>query len=57
MSRAWVEIVARPVGDDPDFDAFVARRPDLLDKRHYRSATPAAPAARTGLVPPDLRSW
>lgn len=61
MTRAWVEIVARHVGDDPDFDAFVARCPDLLDKhlldRHYRPATLAAPAARTGWVPPDRRPW
>ncbi|GAA1512734.1 hypothetical protein GCM10009827_028820 [Dactylosporangium maewongense] len=60
VSRAWVELVAchdEPGGDD--FDAFLARFPDLLDKRlltrFYRSATLASEAARTGWVEPDLR--
>jgi hypothetical protein len=61
LTRAWVEVVGRHVAEaaDPDFDAFLARCPDLLDKRlldrHYRPATLAAAAARTGWVPPDLR--
>jgi hypothetical protein len=61
MSRAWVELVGHHAsGDDSaSFDAFAARHPQLLDKRllaaHYRSATLASPAARTGWVEPDLR--
>jgi hypothetical protein len=61
LTRAWVEIVGRHAAGapDPDFDAFLARCPDLLDRglldRHYRPATLAAPAARTGWIPPDLR--
>ena len=61
VSRAWVEIVGRHAAEaaGPDFDAFLARCPDLLDKRllarHYRSSTLASTAARTGWVPPDLR--
>jgi hypothetical protein len=60
VSRAWVELVGYHVatGDTPTFDAFVARYPDLLDKRllsrHYRSTTLASPEARTGWVEPDL---
>jgi hypothetical protein len=61
ITRAWVEVVGRHAAGaaDPDFDAFVARCPDLLDQRlldrHYRPGTLAAAAARTGWVPPDLR--
>jgi hypothetical protein len=61
LTRAWVEVVGRYAGElaDPDFDAFVARCPDVLDKRlldrHYRPATLAGAAARAGWVPPDLR--
>ncbi len=61
VSRAWVELVAYHVAEDPDcadFDAFADRNPALLDKRlltrHYRSATLAAAAARGGWVEPDL---
>ncbi len=61
VSRAWVEAVAHHVAEDPecnDFEVFAARNPALLDKRllsrHYRSATLAAPAARSGWVEPDL---
>lgn len=61
VSRAWVEAVAYHVAEDPrcdDFEAFAARNPALLDKRllsrHYRSATLAAPPARSGWVEPDL---
>ena len=61
VSRAWVEAVAYHVAEDPgcdDFEDFAARNPALLDKRllsrHYRSATLAAPAARSGWVEPDL---
>ncbi len=60
VSRAWVELVGYHVatGDAATFDGFVARYPDLLDKRllarHYRSGTLASAAARTGWVEPDL---
>jgi hypothetical protein len=61
LTRAWIEVVARHVvgGADADVEAFLARCPDLLDARlldrHYRPATLATAAARTGWVPPDLR--
>ncbi|ETK30905.1 hypothetical protein [Microbispora sp. ATCC PTA-5024] len=51
---------ARAAGDPAasGFAAFVERHPELLDKRllgrFYRSATLAAPQARTGWVEPDL---
>jgi hypothetical protein len=61
VSRAWVELVAHHVAEDPgcaDFAAFVSRCPALLDKRllsgHYRSATLADPRARREWVEPDL---
>jgi hypothetical protein len=60
VSRAWVELVAHHVGDQaaPDFGAFLARHPALLDKRlltrFYRSATLATAEARTSWVEPDL---
>jgi hypothetical protein len=61
VSRAWVELVAYHVAEDPDcadFDAFADRNAALLDKRllsrHYRSATLAAAAARRGWEEPDL---
>lgn len=61
VSRAWVELVAHHVAEDPDcadFAAFVTRCPALLDKRllgrHYRSATLASPRARREWVEPDL---
>ncbi|TDU87039.1 hypothetical protein EV138_0556 [Kribbella voronezhensis] len=60
VSRAWVELVGHHATEEPveDFDAFADRNPALLDKRlllrFYRSATLAAPAARTGWVEPDL---
>jgi hypothetical protein len=61
VSRAWVELVAYHVAEDPDcadFDAFADRNAALLDKRllsrHYRSATLAAAAARRGGGEPDL---
>jgi hypothetical protein len=59
ISRARVELVAchAEPGED-DFDAFLARYPDLLDKRlltrFYRSTTLASVAARNGWVEPDL---
>lgn len=60
VSRAWVELVAHHVDGETDFDAFVGRCPELLDKRlltrHYRSATLASDGARHGWVPPDLRA-
>ena len=60
VSRAWVELVAHHTEHDPapDFDAFAARNPALLDKRlltrFYRSSTLAGRDARTGWVEPDL---
>jgi hypothetical protein len=60
VSRAWVELVAHHVAEDPrlGFAAFTATNPALLDKRlltrFYRPATLAAPAARTGWLEPDL---
>jgi hypothetical protein len=60
VSRAWVELVAHHVAEDPspDFTAFAGRNPELLDKRllsrFYRSATLARGEARTGWVEPDL---
>jgi hypothetical protein len=61
VSRAWVELVAHHVAEDPgcaDFDVFADRNPALLDKRllgrHYRSSTLAAGPARSGWIEPDL---
>lgn len=62
MSRAWVELVGHHVAEATEpadtFDGFSEQHPALLDKRllqrFYRSATLAAPAARTGWVEPDL---
>ena len=61
VSRAWVELVAHHVAEDPgcaDFGVFADRNPALLDKRllsrHYRSSTLAAGQARQGWVEPDL---
>ncbi|GAA2365460.1 hypothetical protein [Dactylosporangium salmoneum] len=60
MSRAWVELIAAHPSE-PDIDVFLARNPDLLDKRlllrFYRSSTLASDAARTGWVEPDLRPF
>lgn len=60
VSRAWVELVAHHVAEDPipDFTAFAGRNPELLDKRlltrFYRNTTLAGARARTGWVEPDL---
>jgi hypothetical protein len=61
VSRAWMELVAHHVADDPDcadFGDFAGRYPALLDKRllsrHYRSATLASAEARRDWVEPDL---
>ncbi|GAA3456301.1 hypothetical protein [Dactylosporangium matsuzakiense] len=59
MSRAWVELIAARMSQaDATFDDFVARHPEVLDKRLlntlYRPGTLATEAARTGWVPPDL---
>jgi hypothetical protein len=61
VSRAWVELVAHHVTQDPgcaDFESFAGRYPALLDKRllsrHYRSATLASDGARNGWAEPDL---
>jgi hypothetical protein len=60
VSRAWVELVAHHVAEDPapDFTSFAGRNPELLDKRlltrFYRSTTLAGSQARTGWVEPDL---
>jgi hypothetical protein len=57
MSRAWVELVAHHVTDEP-FGAFIQRNPALLDKRllgrHYSPATLSAERARTGWAEPDV---
>ncbi|GAA2749283.1 hypothetical protein [Kitasatospora cinereorecta] len=57
-TRAWVELVGHHLGGEEDFEAFVARHPELLDKhlpdRFYRPQTLAGSAARTGWVEPDL---
>ncbi len=69
MTRAWVELVAHHLAAHhthhthradgaPDFEEFVGRHPDLLDKellaRHYRPGTLASEQARTTWVEPDL---
>jgi hypothetical protein len=60
ISRAWVELVGYHAagGRDHDFAAFAGHHPALLSKRvltrHYRPATLASQAARTGWVEPDL---
>ena len=60
VSRAWVEIIGHHAAhtSTDDFDTFVARNPELFDKRllmrFYRSATLAGAAARSGWVEPDL---
>ena len=60
VSRAWVELVAHHVAENPaaDFGSFAAGNPALLDKRlltrFYRPVTLAATAARTGWVKPDV---
>jgi hypothetical protein len=60
VSRAWVELVGHHAADrpEPDFPAFAAHHPLLLDKRlltrFYRPATLASPHARTQWVAPDL---
>jgi hypothetical protein len=61
VSRAWLEIVAGHVAEDPDcanFANFADRYPALLDKRllsrHYRSATLASAQARRDWIAPDL---
>jgi hypothetical protein len=59
VSRAWVALVAHQLAAHPgdDFDEFIQRSPDLLDKRlltrFYHSRTLAGPAARIGWVEPD----
>jgi hypothetical protein len=64
MTRAWTEIVGHHAEADlavTDFTEFAARYPALLDKRllsrHYRPATLASAAARTGWVEPDLAEF
>lgn len=61
VSRAWVELVAHHVAENPDcadFGAFADANPELLDKRllggHYRSSTLAAAMSRRSWVEPDL---
>jgi hypothetical protein len=59
ISRAWVEVVAHHARQvpTPDFMAFAAANPELLDKRllsrFYSSTALATPAARTGWLLPD----
>jgi hypothetical protein len=61
ITRAWVELVGYHAEQDNQdgFDAFVDRFPPLLNKRlltgHYRSATLASDAARSGWVEPDIK--
>jgi hypothetical protein len=64
MSRAWVELVAYHVAEEPDgvaFAEFVRRHPALLDKRllsrHYRSVTLAGDRARRCWVDPDVAAF
>jgi hypothetical protein len=61
VTTAWTQIVAHHADSHPaaaGFAEFADRFPALLDKRllsrHYRPATLASPAARSGWVPPDL---
>jgi hypothetical protein len=61
VTSAWTQLVGHHVQADPDaadFADFADRHPALLDKRllsrHYRAATLASAAARTGWVQPDL---
>ncbi|WP_395292508.1 hypothetical protein ACF9IK_02120 [Kitasatospora hibisci] len=68
MTRAWVELVGRHASraeggldGGADFDAFVDRHPELLDKtlpdRFYRTATLESAEARAAWVEPDLRPF
>src|SRR4051812_10829362 len=63
LSRAWVEMVAHHVEEDPAdaFAEFAERNPRLLDKRlpsrFYRSSTLAGATARSGWVEPDLEPF
>jgi hypothetical protein len=63
VSRAWVELTAYHMGEQPDasFEELVAHNPGLLDKRlltrFYQTRTLASPAARTGWVQPDVRAF
>jgi hypothetical protein len=58
VTRAWTELVGHHVADEPDFDAFAERHPQLLDKRllsrHYSAAVLASAPARTGWAEPDI---
>jgi hypothetical protein len=60
VSRAWVELVGYHTAEraEPDWPAFAAHHPLLLDKRlltrFYRPATLATARARSEWVPPDL---
>lgn len=60
VTRAWVYLVAAATGECPevaDFDQFLRRQPELLDKnclRHYYSPDRlSSPQARTGWLSPD----
>jgi hypothetical protein len=63
VSRAWVELTAYHMAEAPSetFDELLRRNPGLLDKRlltrFYSSRLLASPAARTGWVEPDLKSF
>jgi hypothetical protein len=60
LTRAWLRLVEAALRQTPagDFDAFVARHPQLADKetvyRHYRRETIAGAPARARWVEPDL---
>ena len=60
VSVAWVRLIAyhQTRWPGPDFEGFLGRSGELLDKRllrgHYRSQTLASPSARATWVEPDL---
>lgn len=61
ITEGWAALVAHHLAEAPDlpFDEFCARFPGLLDPsllgRHYSRELLADPAARAGMVDPDLR--
>ena len=63
LTQFWVRLVGhmmRAQPDIPDFDAFIAAFPQLLDKelpyRHWQRETMGSAVARTTWVEPDLRA-
>ena len=61
ITEGWAALVAHHLAEAPElgFDEFCSRFPGLLDPgllgRHYSRELLAAPAARAGMVEPDLR--